>query len=110
VPLVLYVRLRHGSGLDLQEHLRKRKAMLPIIVLTGHGNVPTSVRALKAGAADFLQMPASPTLLLERIRAALDNDRQARELIGQARSPLGWTCGRRPCPHRGRIFLQEAAR
>jgi len=50
----------------------------PIIVLTGHGNVPTSVRALKAGVVDFLQKPAPPKLLLERIRAALDSDRQAR--------------------------------
>lgn len=76
--LVLDVRLRRSSGLDLQDELRRRKAMLPIIVLTGHGNVPTSVRALKAGAVDFLQKPAPPKLLLERIRAALDSDRQAR--------------------------------
>lgn len=77
--LVLDVRLRHGkSGLDLQDELRRRKAMLPIIVLTGHGNVPTSVRALKAGAVDFLQKPAPPKLLLERIRAAIETDRQAR--------------------------------
>ena len=76
--LVLDVRLRHNSGLDLQDELRRRRAMLPIIVLTGHGNVPTSVRALKAGAVDFLQKPAPPKLLLERIRAALDSDRQAR--------------------------------
>jgi FixJ family two-component response regulator len=77
--LVLDVRLRHGkSGLDLQDELHRRKAMLPIIVLTGHGNVPTSVRALKAGAVDFLQKPAPPKVLLERIRAALETDRQAR--------------------------------
>ena len=76
--LVLDVRLRESSGLDLQDELRRRKATLPIIVLTGHGNVPTSVRALKAGAVDFLQKPAPPELLLERIRAALDGDRQAR--------------------------------
>jgi len=76
--LVLDVRLRRSSGLDLQDDLRRRKAMLPIIVLTGHGNVPTSVRALKAGAVDFLQKPAPPKLLLERIRAALDSDRKAR--------------------------------
>jgi len=76
--LVLDIRLRHSSGLDLQDDLRRRKATLPIIVLTGHGNVPTSVRALKAGAIDFLQKPAPPKLLLERIRAALDSDRQAR--------------------------------
>jgi FixJ family two-component response regulator len=78
--LVLDVRLRHGSGLDVQDELRRRKTTLPIIVLTGHGNVPTSVRALKAGAVDFLQKPAPPKLLLERIRAALDSDRQARAL------------------------------
>ena len=76
--LVLDVRLQHGSGLDLQDELRRRKALLPIIILTGHGNVPTSVRALKAGAVDFLQKPAPPKVLLERIRAALESDRQAR--------------------------------
>jgi len=82
--LVLDMRLQHhSSGLDLQDDLRRRKAMLPIIVLTGHGNVPTSVRALKAGAVDFLQKPAPPKLLLERIRAALDSDRQAREVATQ---------------------------
>jgi two-component system, LuxR family, response regulator FixJ len=78
--LVLDVRLRHSSGLDLQDDLRRRKSMLPIIVLTGHGNVPNSVRALKAGAVDFLQKPAPPKLLLERIRAAIDSDRQARSV------------------------------
>jgi RNA polymerase sigma factor (sigma-70 family) len=77
--LVLDVRLRHSSGLDLQDELRRRKAMLPIIVLTGHGNVPTSVRALKAGAVDFLQKPIEPTALLERIRSAIETDRQAHD-------------------------------
>lgn len=78
--LVLDVRLRQKSGLDLQDDLRRRKTMLPIIVLTAHGNVPTSVRAMKAGAVDFLQKPVPPKLLLERIRATLDNDRQARAI------------------------------
>jgi two-component system response regulator FixJ len=76
--LVLDVRLRHGSGLDVQDELRRRKTTLPIIVLTGHGDVSSSVRALKAGAADFLQKPAPPKVLLERIRAAIETDRQAR--------------------------------
>jgi FixJ family two-component response regulator len=76
--LLLDVRLRHSNGLDLQDELRRRKATLPIIVLTGHGTVPTSVRALKAGAVDFLQKPAPPKLLLERVRAAIDIDRQTR--------------------------------
>jgi FixJ family two-component response regulator len=79
--LVLDVRLRAGaSGLDLQDELRRRNAVLPIIVLTGHGNVPTSVRALKAGAVDFLQKPVPPKVLLERIRNALEADRQARDV------------------------------
>ena len=76
--LVLDVRLRQGSGLDLQDELRRREAILPIIVLTGHGDVQTSVRALQAGAFDFLQKPAPPTVLLERIGAAIDFDHQAR--------------------------------
>jgi two-component system, LuxR family, response regulator FixJ len=76
--LLLDVRLRSSSGLDLQDELRKRETRLPIIVLTGHGTVPTTIRALKAGAVDFLQKPAPPELLLERVRAAIDNDRQGR--------------------------------
>jgi FixJ family two-component response regulator len=78
--LLLDVRLRHGSGLDVQDDLRRRKVTLPVIVLTGHGDVPTSVRALKAGAVDFLQKPAPPKLLLERVRAAINSDHQARTL------------------------------
>ncbi|MFN2425259.1 MAG: response regulator transcription factor [Candidatus Binatia bacterium] len=76
--LVLDVRLKEGSGLDLQDELVKRHVPLPIIVLTGHGDVPSSVRALKAGAFDFLQKPPPPDVLLERIRAAIENDRQRR--------------------------------
>lgn len=88
--LVLDVRLQHGkNGLDLQDELRRRQATLPIIVLTGHGNVSTSVRALKAGALDFLQKPAAPKLLLERIRAALEVDRQARATATQHEGVIG---------------------
>jgi two-component system, LuxR family, response regulator FixJ len=76
--LLLDIRLRDRNGLDLQDELRRRKAMLPIIVLTGHGNVATSVRALKAGAIDFLQKPVPPKVLLERVRTAVEIDRQAR--------------------------------
>jgi len=82
--LVLDVRLRAGkNGLDLQDELQRRNATIPIIVLTGHGNVPTSVRALKAGAIDFLQKPCPPKLLLERIQAALEIDQQQRALAGE---------------------------
>jgi two-component system response regulator FixJ len=77
--LVLDLRLKEGSGLDLQDELRRRKIGLPIIVLTGHGDVPSSVRSLKAGAFDFLQKPTPPAVLLERVRAALECDRAERE-------------------------------
>ena len=76
--LVLDLRLKEGSGLEVQDELRRRGIVLPIIVLTGHGNVPDSVRAMKAGAFDFLQKPPPPVMLLERIRAAIEFDRIAR--------------------------------
>jgi len=81
--LVLDVRLRDENGLDLQEELRRRQMALPIIVMTGYGDVPTSVRAFKGGAIDFLQKPVPPKKLLERIREALEIDRQARATAGQ---------------------------
>ena len=81
--LVLDVRLRGSSGLDLQEALRRRRATLPIIVVTGYADVPTSVRAFKGGAVDFLQKPVPPKTLLERIREALEIDRQARAVAAQ---------------------------
>jgi FixJ family two-component response regulator len=81
--LLLDVRLRQSNGLDLQDELRRRKATLPIIVLTGHGTVPTSVRALKAGAVDFLQKPTPPKVLLERVAAALEIDCRARAVVAE---------------------------
>jgi len=77
--LLLDVRLRGSSGLDLQDELRRQESTLPIIVMTAYGSVPTSVRAFKGGAVDFLQKPVSPTALLERIRHLIEVDRQARE-------------------------------
>jgi len=76
--LVLDLRLKEGSGLEVQDELRRRGIPLPIIVLTGHGTVPDSVRAMKAGAFDFLQKPPPPAMLVERIRAAIEFDRIAR--------------------------------
>jgi FixJ family two-component response regulator len=75
--LILDVRLRGASGLDLQDELRKRNVTLPIIVMTGYADVPTSVRAFKGGAVDFLPKPVSPKTLIERIREAIQVDRRA---------------------------------
>jgi FixJ family two-component response regulator len=77
--LVLDVRLRGESGLDLLDELRGRAPALPIIMLTAHGSVATSVRALKAGAIDFLEKPAHPDTLVTCIREALEVDRRRRE-------------------------------
>ena len=78
--LVLDVRLRGSSGLDVQDELRRRKATLPIIILTAYGNVPTSVRAFKGGAVDFLQKPVVPEKLLKAVRSAIEMDRRARDV------------------------------
>ena len=86
--LVLDVRLPGLSGLDLQEALASTDAALPIIVLTGHGDVPMSVKAMKAGAAEFLTKPFRPQDLLDAIRSALDRDRvtrRAREELAELR-------------------------
>ena len=78
--LILDVRLRRGeSGLDLQDDLRRREVMLPIIVMTGYADVPTSVRAFKGGAVDFLRKPVAPKKLLAQIREAIELDRRARD-------------------------------
>jgi FixJ family two-component response regulator len=78
--LVLDIRLRGGrNGLDIQDELRRRHATLPIIVVTGYGDVPTSVRAFKGGAVDYLEKPVPPKRLTERIRACIELDRRTRE-------------------------------
>jgi FixJ family two-component response regulator len=72
--LVLDMRLPGMSGIDLQAALAARGIDLPIIFLTGHGDVPSSVRALRAGAVDFLQKPAESRTLLARVGEALARD------------------------------------
>jgi FixJ family two-component response regulator len=76
--LVLDVRLPGLSGLDLQRELADTDASLPIIFLTGHGDIPMSVRAMKAGAVEFLTKPFRPQQLLEAIRGAIERDRAVR--------------------------------
>ena len=87
--LVLDVRLPGLSGLDLQRELANSDATLPIIFLTGHGDIPMSVQAMKAGAVEFLTKPFRGQDLLDAIRHAIDRDRAARterqELTGLRR-------------------------
>jgi FixJ family two-component response regulator len=76
--LVLDVRLPGLSGLDLQRELAQTDAALPIIFLTGHGDIPMSVQAMKAGAVEFLTKPFRGQDLLDAIRHAIERDRTAR--------------------------------
>jgi FixJ family two-component response regulator len=76
--LVLDVRLPGLSGLDLQRELTRSKANIPIIFITGHGDIPMSVRAMKACAAEFLPKPFREEDLLDAIRLSLERDRAAR--------------------------------
>jgi FixJ family two-component response regulator len=77
--LVLDVRLRGMSGLDLQRELAARNVRIPIVFITGHGDIPMSVRAMKAGAVEFLSKPFRDQDLLDAIRAALERDRARRD-------------------------------
>lgn len=76
--LVLDVRLPGMSGLAFQQELAKAGISLPIIFITGHGDVPMSVRAMKAGAAEFLTKPFDDQVLLDAVHAALERDRARR--------------------------------
>ena len=76
--LVLDIRMPGLSGLDLQDELLKREISIPIIFITGHGTVPMSVRAMKAGAVDFLQKPFEDQELLDIIYHAIEQNRQTR--------------------------------
>jgi FixJ family two-component response regulator len=77
--LVLDVRLPGLSGLDLQRELARTEAPIPIIFITGHGDIPMSVRAIKEGAVEFLAKPFRDQDLLDAIQHALEIDRAARQ-------------------------------
>jgi len=77
--LVLDVRLPGLSGLDFQRELTARKITIPIVFLTGHGDIPMSVRAMKAGAVEFLTKPFRDQDLLDAVRIALERDHARRE-------------------------------
>lgn len=83
--VVLDVRLPGISGPKLQQQLVEREIRLPIVFLSGFGDVPTTVQALKGGAIDFLEKPVAAETLLERVRAALDVDAERRKTNAFAR-------------------------
>src|SRR6476660_6918081 len=82
--LVLDVRLPGMSGLDFQSQLAALGIHLPVILVTGHGDIPMSVRAMKAGAVDFLPKPFRDQDLLDAVTAAIERDRKRRIADGGA--------------------------
>ncbi len=77
--IVLDVRLPGISGLDLQDQLAAQGIHLPIVFMTGHGDIPMTVRAMKAGAVDFLSKPFRDQDMLDAVSAAIERDRQRRQ-------------------------------
>jgi FixJ family two-component response regulator len=86
--LVLDIRMPGMSGLELQDRLNEINAILPIIFITGHGDVPMAVEALKKGALDFIQKPFRDQDLIDRINHALDQDHDSRSILSQKREIL----------------------
>ncbi len=77
--LLLDVRMPGMSGLELQEYLNQHQIHIPVIIITGHGDVHMAVRAMKAGADDFIEKPFNDELLLDAIRDAMQRDREYRD-------------------------------
>ena len=77
--LVLDVRLPQMDGLQLLEALRERDVTMPVLFISGHGDIPMAVRAVQSGALDFLEKPFRDEVLLEKVRNGLEVDREARE-------------------------------
>jgi FixJ family two-component response regulator len=87
--ILLDIRMPGPNGLELQDALRQRDVQLPIIFLSGHGDIPMSVRAMKAGALDFLTKPIKRPDLLNAVRAAVDYDISHRAHREQIRTCQG---------------------
>ncbi|WP_340115580.1 response regulator transcription factor [Pelagibius sp. 7325] len=76
--LIIDIRLPDMNGLDLQAQLTRAGVRLPVVMMTGYGDVPMSVRAMKSGAVDFLQKPFKDQDMLDAVLAAIERDRQQR--------------------------------
>lgn len=80
--LILDVRMPRMSGLELQQELNRRGWILPVIFVTGHGDVPMAVEAMREGAVDFLQKPFSDEELIRRVSSALEHHQRVRRQTG----------------------------
>jgi two-component system response regulator FixJ len=84
--LIADVRMPDMSGLELQEELNRRDIELPVIIITGHGDVPLAVRAMKAGAIDFLEKPFDDEQMLDSIHRALEVGKNSRRRSAKAQA------------------------
>ncbi|CAN7213043.1 response regulator transcription factor [Phenylobacterium sp. LjRoot225] len=105
--LILDVRMPGSSGLDLQHHLARTGDVKPIIFLTGHGDIPMSVQAMKAGAVDFLTKPVRDQTLLDAVTVAIERDLAHRTDAEAVRHHLDRLATLTP---REREVLREVAR
>jgi FixJ family two-component response regulator len=83
--LVLDIRMPGLSGLDLQTELARAQRTLSIVFISGHGNIPMSVQAIKAGAVDFLEKPFEEQALIDAVHLAIQKDRLAKEELAELR-------------------------
>jgi len=81
--LILDIRMKGMSGLDLQDRLSQEPLRPPVIIITGHGDVPVAVRAVKAGAVDFLEKPFNDQALLDGVHRALQQDAERRGQVSR---------------------------
>lgn len=81
--IVLDIRMPGMDGMELQKKLNDKHSLLPIIFVTGHGDVPMAVDAMKEGAVDFIQKPYREEALLEKIESALEKDQEQRKTLGE---------------------------
>ena len=104
--LILDVRMKGMSGLELQRRLSEEPLFPPIIVITGHGDVPMAVRGVKAGAVDFIEKPFNDQLLLDAVHRALEQDAEQR---GEASRLADITVRLARLTPREREILEEVA-
>ncbi|MDF0751105.1 response regulator FixJ [Marinobacter sp. 71-i] len=86
--IVLDIRMPGMDGMELQKKLNEKHSILPIIFVTGHGDVPMAVDAMKEGAVDFIQKPYREEALLQKIEAALEQDQEQRKTLGEKQEIL----------------------
>jgi len=90
--LVSDIDMEGMSGLELQRHLQKINCIRPTIFITGHGSINLAVKAMKLGAADFIEKPFDPNILLEKIKICIDSNRKQIELLNRY-----WTLTKKEC-------------